>query len=647
MKNISIPLLFLFLACSYQIKIKTGDQAYDSKQYAVAQNLYRNEFDQSEDLKIKAYKAFRIGLCYKNVSHFEQALKWFKKAYDLNYGLKALEEYAFALKDNGEYEAAIAAFQELTEELKNTTEFRKEINICKLNMQWKLQKSEFYYKLINWSELNEKSSDYSAVMDTSGVIYFVSDRLQESKSKTSKFAWTGRFFSDIFKFSGNTVSPLPAPVNSADNEGPFCFDSKMKTLYFTRCSNTGESEDYCNIYSSSSTSSGWTEPELMDFGLGVSNQMHPALYKNDSILVLSSDAKNGIGQYDLYISYLRREGWSRAENLGETVNTALDEKFPVWYRDTLFFSSTGHPGMGGLDVFKTYQVENRKWVPPINMKPAINSEADDFGFFVDTSFTRNDSVYLKGLLSSNRAQTDNDEIYSVELRKRAETKQIIPPGKFKWEIVVNIQFVSHEIYKNNTKLKLDSIELIEKVSKNTLNTRGLSNVSLKVLPSDHYTFLASKRNYLNKEFSFNTPDAPVLDHDSTYIINLEVEMLPIRYDQEFILQELYYDFDDWKIRADAVPALEQLRMLLVTNPKIRILLGSHTDCRGDDAYNDILSSKRAQSALNWLVEKGISIQRLEYKGYGERNPSVECKCEECTEAQHQLNRRTTFRIIPN
>ncbi len=647
MRNLSISILFLFFACSYQIKIKTGDQAYQSKQFAVAQSLYRSEFEQTEDAKEKAYIAFRIGQCYKNVSNFEQSLKWFKKAYDLNYGLKALEEYAFALKNNGEYETAISAFQELTEELKNSTEFRKEITICKLNIQWRDQKSEYFYILKKMSSANEKGSDYSAVISPSGSIYFVSDRLQEGRSTSTKFGWTGRFYSDIFEYESNQVHSFSTVINSQDNEGPFCFDSKMKTIYFTRCTNSGEAEDYCNIYFSELDHDVWTEPEMIDFGLGVSNQMHPALYKSDSIMVFCSDAQKGIGQYDLYVSYYIDESWSVAENLGEIVNSPLDEKFPVWYNDTLFYSSNGLPGMGGLDVFRTYKSSGGKWTPPANLKPNINSEADDFGFFVDTAFDKNDSIYLKAVLSSNRDQSDNDEIYSVELKKRADATLIKKTKKFKWEIVINIQFVSHETYKSNVKQILDSVDLAEKISKNTLSTKSMTKVSLKLLPSDQYTFLASKKNFLNKEFSFDTPGEPELSRDSIYVMNLEVEMLPLIYDEEFILQELYYDFDDWKIRKDAVPALERLKLLLVANPNIKILLGSHTDCRGEEAYNEVLSAKRAESAMEWLIQQDISSSRLQYKGYGENDLSVDCNCQDCTEEQHQLNRRTTFKIIKN
>ncbi len=647
MRNLTIAFLFLCFACSYQIKIKTGDQAYESKQFAVALNLYKTEFEQIENPKDKAYKAFRIGQCYKNVSNFEQSLKWFKKAYDLNYGLKALEEYAFALKNNGEYEAAISAFQELSEEIKNSTEFRKEINICKLNMQWKAQRSEFFFVLKKMSALNEKGSDYSPVITPDGSVFFVSDRLQENKNKGNKFGWTGRFYSDLFEYSKDQLIPLSSIINSNDNEGPFCFDSRMETIYFTRCANTGEAEDYCNIYYSVLEHGIWSEPEMIDFGLGTANQMHPALYQSDSIMIFSSDARNGVGQYDLYISYFMDDAWSLAENLGDVLNTPSDEKFPVWYHDTLFFSSNGHPGMGGLDVFKTYRTRDHKWTPPVNLKPSINSEADDFGFFVDTAFVPNDSIFLKAAISSNREQSDNDEIYTVELRKRTESTPKKKPGKFKFEVIVNLQFISHELYKNNIRLLLDSVELIERVSKNSLNTKGQTKVGLKLLPGDHYTFLASKRNYLNQEFSFNTPDEPELDRDSTYVMNMEIELLPLVYDEEFILQELYYDFDDWAIRQDAVPALVRLKTLLVTNPSIKILLGSHTDCRGEDSYNDVLSAKRAQSVMDWLIREGISSSRLNFIGYGEKDPSVNCNCADCTEEQHQMNRRTTFKIIKN
>jgi peptidoglycan-associated lipoprotein len=623
----------LICSCSYQIKIKTGDQAFQNKQYSIAQSLYLSEFDQSDQIKEKSYIAFKLGQSYKYVSDFGQSMKWFKIAYDLNYGLKALEEYAFSLKNNGEYEAAIQAFEELSNEVTYSSEIRKEITICKLNIQWKSQRDEFYYHLRNYTEINELSSDYSAVKDPLGLIYFVSDRLNESVTSKVRDSWTGRYFSDIYSYSAESgIQNFGRIINSGSSEGPFSFNSKMNELFFTRCEDRYETENFCRIFYSIKRNNIWSEPEEIDFGLSSGNQVHPALHFSDSILIFSSDDQTSIGQYDLYISYRSENQWSKAVNMGDIVNTANDEKFPVWYRDTLFFSSTGHPGMGGLDVFKTYQSPDRRWYPPLNVKPGINSEADDFGLFIDTSFIPNDSIFQKALLSSNRGNMMNDDIYLLELRKRTPPSSDTKKPKFKLEIIANIQFISHEFYHNNKLSYLDSVDVVEKVSKRSVSTKSASKLSLKLLAAENYTFVASKRGYLNKQ-------------DSTILLNIEVELIPVHYDAEFILKELYYDFDEWSIREDAIPALDNLKSIMITNPGIKILLGSHTDCRGEENYNLNLSSKRAKSAMDWLVQNGISSNRLQYKGYGEQNPSVQCKCEDCSESEHQLNRRTTFKII--
>ncbi|MBK9721616.1 MAG: OmpA family protein [Saprospiraceae bacterium] len=636
----------IFLAsCSYQIKVKTGDQAFSNKQYNVAILFYKEELNQSTNQKQNALQSFRIGQCYKYVSDFEQSLKWFKKAYDLNYGLKALEEYANALKNNGEYEAAISAFQELSQELDNPSEYRKEIAICRLNIEWKRQQNEYYFKLTKLAVLNDQGSDYSPVVDNKGNFYFVSDRFSEDKGKNQKFAWSGRSYSDILQCTNKTISPFHLNINSAANEGSFCFDSKMQTIYFTRCGGLNQLQDYCNLFYASFKDGNWSKAEWLDFGFESCNIMHPALHKSDSILVFSSNVVGGIGQYDLYVTFLRNDAWSTPINLGETINSPLDEKFPVWNQDTLYFSSNGWPGLGGLDIFKSYKSTDQLWQPAINLKPNLNSEADDFGYFIDTSFVMNDSVFLKGYLSSNRNETNDDEIYLVELKKRLDLKPKEKEKKFQWEVQLNIQFVSHESYKQKEKLFLDSVDLIEKISKNSINTKSRSKINLKVLPGENYTFLASRKNYLNREFKFSTPVQPELTKDSLFILDLEVELIPIVFDEEFILEELYYDFDKWEIRADAISALEKLKTVLFTNPGIKIELGSHTDCRGDDVYNFELSEKRAKSATDWLVNNGIQANRLQYKGYGEFDMAISCECNACTEDQHQKNRRTTFKIV--
>ncbi len=645
MKFKILILLWVINSCSYQIKIKTGDQAFQSKQYSIAQNLYHTEFEQTNNQKQKAYIAFKLGQSYKYVSDFGQSLKWFKIAFDLNYGLKALEEYAFALKNNGEYEAAIAAFQELSIDIALSSEIRKEITFCNLNIQWKLQQNDQNYSLTKLKAVNELSSDYSAVKDPLGVIYFVSDRLNESAANKTKDGWSGRFFSDIYMFSEKGIKTLDRNINSEFSEGPFCFNSKMTELYFTRCEDRKEMENFCKIYLVSRLNNTWSEPMELNFGLENCNQIHPSLHYSDSILIFSSDEKNGLGQYDLYLSYRIPEGWSVAQNLGSVINTSKDEKFPVWYRDTLFFSSTGHVGMGGLDVFRSYLANSNDWYPPLNLKPSINSEADDFSFFVDTSFVSNDSIQLKGLLSSNRGPVPNDEIYSVELINKKFRKKDSPKEKFKLEIIAAINFVGHEHYRDHKTIELDSVNLVEKVSKRSVSTGSANTLNLKLLPDENYTFLASKKNYLNKEFSFSTPGISILDRDTTIRISHTVEMLPILYDTEFILKELYYDFDEWTIRKDAIKALEDLHWILTTNPTISVMLGAHTDCRGDEKYNEELSAKRAKSAMDWLIQQGIDSSRLKYIGYGETHPSVNCLCVDCSESDHQMNRRTTFKLI--
>lgn len=645
MNKFGILVTFLLVACSYQIKIKTGDQAFQAKQYANAIGFYKQEIEQVSNQKEKAYKAFKLGQSFKYLSDYDQSLGWFKKAYDWNYGLKALEEYAIALKNTGNYDAAILAYQELMQELKGGVEYKKEVQICKLNLEWIKQKSEYYYKLTNLAAVNDKASDYSAITTDSSEVYFVSDRLSELRHENVKFGWTGRSFSDIYLFKQGSIELLPEPINSKSNEGSFCFNSLGNRIYFTRCEANDQTEDFCKIYESEYLKGIWSEPEWLDFGFNNSNVIHPAIHKSDSILVFSSNAPGGIGQYDLYLSYLGEEGWSLPVNLGEPVNSAYDEKFPVWYQDTLFFSSNGHPGLGGLDVFKTFKISDSKWAPPVNLKPDINSEADDFGFFIDKNFTPNDSVFQKALLSSNRNFNRQDEIYSVELRKRNQVPSLQIPKKFKWDVQVNIQFVTAESYKSTKQVPIDSVDLIEKISRNFVNSKSNSRISLKLLPGDSYTFLASKKNYLNHEFSFATPAQPELNADSLHLINIVVELIPVLYDEEFVIPELYYDFDKWFIRQDAVASLEKLKGLLNTNPLIKIRLGSHTDCRGDEQYNLALSEKRAHAAMQWLIDKGIAANRLFHIGYGENDPAINCFCESCTEDEHQKNRRTTFTLI--
>lgn len=639
--------LMVLLSCMSQKKLKSGQEAYEVKQYALAISFYKNEFEDATNKKSKASIAFQLGQCFSKISDSENELIWYKRAYDLGYGLPALEKYAFALKQNEQYDYAADVFNDLAEEAQGGLVYRREISICKLAQSWKDNKANpFIYIVRPFESLNETANDFAAIYSPTGDIYFSSDRFGTKGKK--KYNWSGQFFSDLFILNRESQSADLISINNIntpDNEGSCSFVNHGEKLYFTRCSDQGTGNYYCQIYSTLLTQN--EEPQLLDLGNFKCNNVNPAIYISDSILIFSSDREGGEGKYDLYLVQWMDEQWSKPINLGSLINTQGNEKFPTWDHDTLYFSSDYLAGMGGLDIFKTWRTKDGKWSSPQHLDYPMNSGADDFNFSKDPLFKSNDTIVQSGIFTSNRNLTQGDDIYSFQYIKNPNNVFNVPNKKVgKINIVATINFLKIETYKTeNLNKELDSVQLeMTKDMKDFVYSGNKTKMTFYLTPNTEYHIKCSRRGYLNQILSFRTPALDSLERDTTINLDYKVVLVPLIIDREFVLDNVYYDYDKWDIREDAKFALDHLYEILISNPKINIVVVSHTDCRGEDHYNLNLSQKRAQSAVSYLINKGIPSNRLQSNGVGELDPAISCNCSTCTEEEHQKNRRTTFRI---
>ena len=406
----------------------------------------------------------------------------------------------------------------------------------------------------------------------------------------------------------------------------------------------------------------WAKPKVCSFSQGVGNYAHPYLTSDDKTLYFSSDV-NGFGGADIFKVVLLDDGWSRANNLGEAVNTRKDEKFPFRYNDTLYFASDGHAGMGGLDIFKAVKVRGT-WRDTENLRAPVNSGEDDFGFILRENMDGEERQIEGYLTSTRKGGEGKDDIYyftkkyivpppppPIDTIIPPPIDTVIPPP----EVVYNFNLKGKILVKQyanddpNSPI-IDSLPAENaQVSISYLNnneqiiTDNLGEFKLKLNEETDYFFLASKEGYLNNSERLSTKgerDENEPEKEFEVVIVLD----KIFKDKEITLENIYYDYDKWNIRPDAEPSLNYLVKILSENPAIRIQLASHTDCRGDDDYNGNLSAKRAQSAVNYLIQNGIDTSRLNAQGYGEERPAINCDCNDCTEDEHQANRRTTFKI---
>lgn len=636
-------LLLFIAACA--IQRADPEKYFNVKEYHKALLLYKDAFVKEKAGQEQAKLAFRIAQCYKYQAEYKSSLQWFKIAYEKGYGFKALEELAFGLKQQEDYQEAIQAFKKLENEVKTKNQYRKEVSICKLAEAWKVENPLFYYNVTNHQDINSEFSDFSGSYDAKGNIYFSSDRIGSTGKEI--YAWTGRLHTDLYRWNvvDRTIDNLSI-LNSKSHEGAPSLAILKKKIYFTHCSKNNTNDAYCQIFESTITNDEIGEPTQLDLFCDECNNMQAAIHKSDSILVFSSDRNKAQGKFDLFISFKVNDEWSEPKSLPDNINSDGNESFPTWYNDTLYFSSDGHVGMGGLDIFKTYSIGNGKWSNPQNLKYPINSGADDFGFVVDPNFYSSEDQRLKGVITSNRNFENKDDLFDFVLLKNDQLKKELP-SKFTFKANIQFQFMefdSKSTVSSNSK-SLDSVSINSSSIPVVLNTKAKSSISLELATEQVMKFTFSKTNYLNTSFEIRIELPEKLTTDSVLTIQQVILMTPIEKGKEYLLNNVYYDFDKSDLRDESFASLDYLVNLLKANDRIKLEIRSYTDCRGEEDYNLQLSQRRAQSVVDYLVSQGIDLSRLFSKGNGESQPVTTCICEQCTDDEHQQNRRTTFLII--
>lgn len=627
--------------------------AYDRKQYAVAIDLLEEEYSKTSNVNAKARKSYLLGQSYLQILEYKEAKTWFVKAVQHNYGAEALSMLARVQENLEEYNEAIETYQKIGEITGRRQETERDIQICKnAILLINNPKRVVIEKIIE----NTSVSEYSPAIYDDQYLVFTSERKEATGKNT--YSWTGEKHSDIFIMmkNGSEVRSFDSNINTEANEGNPCFTQDMNTMYFTRCYSFDSGDEFCKIMTSQKVDGFWSEPTVLPFIQEKVSYGHPALIEKDKILVFSSDLEAPGDTKDLYYTELLEDGnWANPEKLPASINSQGNEKFPTSDGDTLYFSSDYLPGLGGFDIFKTYLTEDAKWTTPINLGYPINSGADDFSYIVDKNAKPKPTVIKEGFLVSSRQGVGKDDIYRFyELKAPQEIKDTTPVVKDK-KLYVTVKAytpvyqISDEPNSGKTgRIALGNV-LIKAISADGQKVAELyTDVNgffyTEVPLNKQITFTGAKLNYLNSSKTISTSNIEFGNEDAK-TINLELELEKIYLDKEINLENIYYDYDKWDIKEEAKPTLDKLVQLLQDNPQINIQLSSHTDCRGEDQYNETLSQKRAQSAVEYLISKSIKPERLVAKGYGESLLTISCICEQCTEAQHQANRRTTFKIL--
>lgn len=640
-------LLFLLQSCFVIKQVKDGETLYAEKKYTVAAEKLKQELNADEVVESKAKKSFLIAECYRYSNQTIEAEKWYKIAAGYNYDPIANYYYGVMLKTNGKYEEAIKAFNNYLNEVPFNEEAKKQLKATQQALDW--QQHPAPYIVTNLESINSPAFDYAPVLYTNNALVFTSDRT-EATIGAGTFGWTGEKFSDIFIAESDGKGGYKIPVsfnpviNSKYNEGAACFNSNFSECYFTRCGSDNLTNDYCSVfYSVKNVTGEWGEPLPLTLFDDTSNVSQPFLSIDGKELYVSSDAPGGYGGKDLYVCNRTTEGWSDPINLGPVINTSGDETFPYLFEGKLYFASNGQPGMGGLDIFVATKT-GKQWGNIQNMKPPINSPADDFGILLQKiPADKSSSIKEMGMFTSSRpGGKGNDDIYQFVLPKIKAyvLKGVVLEKKFE-----NPNDPNSKVTGTAPLAAADvSVTMEDSVILN-MKTDTKGNFRTPIQAEKYYKVFASKPDYFSKSEITNSIGFSLVDED-TVTATVKVILDKIYKEVQINISNIYYDYNKANIRPDAALVLDTLVTLLKENPDVKVELGSHTDSRGNDQYNMVLSQKRAEACVNYLVSKGIDKSRLTAKGYGETQLVNNCgNGVPCTEEEHQKNRRTTFKVL--
>ncbi|WP_447635484.1 OmpA family protein [Flavobacterium microcysteis] len=621
MKNLYITLSFVIASMTLSAQNKDtekADKLFNRFEYVDASNEYLKLVDKG---KADNYVYKQLADSYYNVFNTKEAAKWYAKATQEKQDAETYYRYAQMLKAEGKYEESNAQMQKFASMAPNdqrATAFKQDPNyLPKLKSQTKL----FDEKSL---DINSEQSDFGAVLTNDNTLYFASARNKSRKT----YGWNEEPFLDLYKSTYNANGTFSEPVtvseiNTKFHDGPASITADGNTMYFASESfKEGDFEKdkskklkFGQVYLFKATKEGdkWANVKALPFNSKEYSVSNPSISKDGKTLYFSSNMPGSLGGNDIWKVAVNADGgFGTPENLGSKVNTEGNESFPFITDDNrLFFASDGRKGFGGLDVFV---IDFNKKTDAINVGAPVNTSKDDFAF----SFNTAKNI---GFFSSNR--TGNDNIYQATPVCGVEVVTIVKDAK-------------------TGAILSDARVAILDDKKNVIETRTTAADGQVVYSVDcnrAYTLQVAKDGYESNVF-------PVAKTNGG-IVNVNAELQPIDVivtPTEIVLKEIFFEFNKSNITQEGAFELDKLVQVMKNNDQLVIMVKSHTDNRGSDAYNMNLSDRRAKSTVQYVISKGIDKSRISGKGYGESEPKVDCK-ENCTEEDHAKNRRSEFLII--
>ena len=660
-------IIYIYLLCIYSISIfalgdkdkndiksnlKTAEKALEMGDKYQAIDVYEKIIAKENDRAI----AFKLGMLYFEIRDYKNAERCFEIANsESKINPQPLAGYYFALmqKMNGKYVEAKKSFENFKKNYKSETPgFSKkwidtEIEGCVMAINKTNESSNIIVEHPG-RELNSSTAEIAPLQWDDHTIIFASNQSDTiiTKNKTNNHLLS--FYKATVGDNTYTKADLFESFNTKDKEVKNgCFSADKKRFYYNVCGEDKANQNNCAIYVSELKDGKWTEgvklPETINDPKFSSYQPCVGLYRETKeVLYFVSNRPEGKGGYDIWYATIEKGNqYGEPKNAGSKLNSDRDEATPAFdfATKTLYFSSNGRKNFGGYDIYSTVGSLS-SWSLPENIGMPINSSTDDMWF-------QPNSVTKKGYFVSNRpgilsvkSETCCPDIFTYEYKNIisvAVRGKVYDKSDDK-NVEVSGAKIILSVLDEEAKEYIPITELTTEVPKSYFSMLQLNK---------QYRVTASKTGYLGSSVKFNTNDIKSSD---TIIKNLTLSK--IDKNKAYRLNNIYYDFDKSNLREESKKTLDSLYNILVENPQIIIELGSHTDSRGSDSYNQELSQKRAQSCVDYLISKGIDKKRITPKGYGESTPLEDCsKKPECPTTSngdcdcHQLNRRTEFKIV--
>lgn len=632
----------LLFSCS-GVKMSVADEQLARGEYFDAQKTYRkiyNKLNPREQRQLRGEVAAKMGECYTKLGQNARAAAAYQNA--LRYGFPdstLLFQLAKAHHGQGNYSQAISTYEKYLRLYPNDTQALQNLSGARKSSGLKHDRTRYVVK--NAKLFNSRRADFSPMFNGE-VIYFTTTNEKVVGTKRSEI--TGMKRSDIWMVRKNERGEWQRPeaieseLNTEWDEGIVSFSPDGSTMYLTRSMRTPDRDTGVNIYTSTRSDAQWSAPVKFDITNDtLSSYGHPAVSPSGEYLYFASDMP-GNGGKDIWRINLRERAGS-LENLGDAINTSGDEMFPYLLTDSImYFASDGHPGLGGLDIFKATLTPSGGWLVE-NMGYPINSEGDDFGITFATPGKES------GYFSSNRGDGRGyDHLYSFELPD------------------LKIQISGWVLDKDEEPVANAVIRIVGNDGSNQKAiAKNDGSFSFPLQRGVNYVMLAGAKGYLNAKQEFTSDSA---EEDAEYGIDFILASVT----KPNIVDNIFYDFDKSTLRPESKTALDGLAQMLRDNPNITIEMASHTDRKGSDEYNIALSDRRAKSVVDYLIELGIAADRLQHQGYGESRPKTITKrlareFPQFTEGQtlneefiqslspedqdvaDQINRRTEFQVL--